>query len=150
MSKIRGSHIKYEPRTVIKGHVMSYFIVEFTLGCLPTPPKDSLDGWTMFVDGASNSKGLGVSLLLVTPDNSIIEKSIFLRFNATNNEAKYEAVLTRLRMAQALGIKGLEVCCRSLVAVNQVNEEYSTKDDWMTACLHLVKELMSTFSRCNF
>ena len=48
--------------------------------------------WKVYVDGASNHKGFGVELVLVSPEKSIIEKSLRLRFSATNNEAEYETL----------------------------------------------------------
>ena len=53
--------------------------------CLPT--------WEVYVDGASNQKGSGVGLVLVSPEKVVVEKSLRLDFLATNNEAKYETLL---------------------------------------------------------
>ena len=43
--------------------------------------------WEVYVDGASNQKGSGVGLVLISPEKIIIEKSLRLDFSATNNEA---------------------------------------------------------------
>ena len=58
--------------------------------CLPT--------WEVYVDGASNKKGSGVGLVLVSLEKVVIEKSLRLDFSATNNEAKYEALLEGMAM----------------------------------------------------
>ena len=49
--------------------------------------------WKVYVDGAANHRGFGVGLVLISPEKIIIEKSLTLGFSATNNEAKYEALL---------------------------------------------------------
>jgi len=67
------------------------------------------------------------------PESSIIEQSFILGFPATNNEAEFEAVIAGLRMAAALRIIRLEVCCDSTLVVYQVNGKYTTKDEWMEA-----------------
>ncbi len=48
------------------------------------------------VDGSSNIKGSGVGIYLRSPDGKLIEQSFRLRFKASNNEAKYEALIARL------------------------------------------------------
>ena len=53
--------------------------------------------------------GAGISIVLTTPEGFIIEQSFTLSFLSSNNKAKYEAVLTRLRIATILGVIGLEV-----------------------------------------
>ena len=63
----------------------------------------------MNVDKASNNKGAGIGLVLTIPDRSIIEQSYTLKFRATNNETKYEAVVAGLKMATTLWVTELEV-----------------------------------------
>jgi len=43
--------------------------------------------WRVYVDSATNQKGSGVGLVVVSPEGIIIEKSLQLGFSATNNEA---------------------------------------------------------------
>ena len=50
------------------------------------------------MDGAANQRGSRVGLVLVSPENITIEKSLRLGFSATNNEAKYEALLMGIVM----------------------------------------------------
>jgi len=63
----------------------------------------------MNVDGASNSKGTCIEIVLTIPQGSITEQSFTLGFPASNNEAEYETVLTGLRAAITLGATRLEV-----------------------------------------
>ena len=51
---------------------------------MPGPPC-----WKVYVDGAANQKGSEVGLVLVSPEKTIMEKSLRLGFSATNNEAEY-------------------------------------------------------------
>ena len=61
------------------------------------------------MDGASNSKEVGIRIVLTIPEGSIIEHSVTLDFLTSNNEAEYEVVLTGFRAAIMLGVIGLEV-----------------------------------------
>ena len=54
--------------------------------------------WKVYVDGATNQKGSGIGLVVVSPEGVIIEKSLRLGFSAMNNEAEYKALLTRMAM----------------------------------------------------
>ena len=47
----------------------------------------------MNVDGTAIQMGSGVGIVLISPKKTIIEKCLRLGFLATNNEAKYEALL---------------------------------------------------------
>ena len=55
----------YELRTTIKGQVLPDFITDFTPEA--TEQADLLEGWTLNVNGASNSKGTGIGIVLTTP-----------------------------------------------------------------------------------
>ena len=73
---LRG--LTYEPRTTIKGQVLADFIIDFTLRV--TEQGDLLKGWIQNVDGASNSKGAGIGIVLTTLERSIVEQSFTLDF----------------------------------------------------------------------
>ena len=59
----------------------------------------------MYVDGAANQRGSGVGLVLISPEQITIEKSLRLGFSATNNEVEYEALLEGMSMVQRMGGK---------------------------------------------
>ena len=50
-----------------------------------------------------------MGLVLVSPEKIIIEKSLRLSFLATNNEAKYEALLMGMMMVQKMEGKAMKV-----------------------------------------
>ena len=104
---LRAFDIKYMPHTSIKGQVLVDLVAEFTEPEIEELPLDGnmdeklvdtisqycLSTWEVHVDGASNKKGSGVGLVLMSPEKVVIEKSLRLDFSATNNEAEYEALL---------------------------------------------------------
>ena len=63
----------------------------------------------MYVDGAANQRESGVGLVLISPERATIEKSLRLRFSATNNETKYEAFLQGMAMVQKMGGRVVEM-----------------------------------------
>ena len=100
--------IEYHPRIAIKAQALVDFIAEFT-----SPDEDRLMNkvrrWTIQTDGSSAQKTGGVGVVIITPDGEILKYGVRLKFPATNNEAKYEGILTGLRLGRALGAKNLLV-----------------------------------------
>ena len=61
------------------------------------------------MDEASNQKGSGVGLVLISLKKVIVEKFLRLDFSATNNEAEYEALMMGLAMVQRMGGTSVKV-----------------------------------------
>ena len=75
------------------------------------------------MDGAANQRGAGLGLVLISPEDVIIEKSLRLGFSATNNKAEYEALLMGMSMVQKMGGKVIELFSDSRLIVGQVKGE---------------------------
>ena len=82
----------------------------------------------MYTDGVVNQKGTGVGIFLVSPEKIVVEKSLWLGFPATNNEAEYEALLARMAMVGKLGGEVAEVYSDSQLVVRQVNGKFEARD----------------------
>ena len=74
--------------------------------------------WKVYVDGTANQKGFGVGLVLISLEKLIIEKLLKLGFSATNNEAKYEALLEGMSMVQRMGGKSATMLSDSRLVVD--------------------------------
>ena len=97
--------IEYRVRTSLKSQIFADFVAELT----PDPPTTNIkpeDWWTLMVNEASNVKGSGVGVYCRSLDSEIIEQSFRLGFNASNNDAEYEALIAGLRLAKTLGADG--------------------------------------------
>ncbi|XP_065617155.1 uncharacterized protein LOC136062243 [Quercus suber] len=75
----------------------------------------------------------------------VIEKSLRLDFDATNNEAEYEALLMRMSMVRRMGGKAVKLFSDSRLVVGQVQGEFEVKDERMQGYLNRVKRLQSEF-----
>ncbi|GKD15098.1 reverse transcriptase domain-containing protein [Tanacetum coccineum] len=67
------------------------------------------------------------------------------RFEATNNEAEYEALIAGLRIAEQIGVKNLQANVDSCLVANQVNGSYVAKESGMVQYFKKVKKLTSNF-----
>ena len=79
--------------------------------------------WEVYMDRVANQRGLGVGLVLVSPEKITIEKSLRLGFSATNNEAEYKALLMGMMMVQKMGGRTVKVYSDSRLVVGQVRGE---------------------------
>ena len=83
--------------------------------------------------------GWGVGVILLSPEGDVVECMVRLDFPATNNEAKYEVLITGLDLARAAGATSLVIYCDSQVITNQVNGNYECKGERMKRYLDQVK-----------
>ncbi|XP_030939953.1 uncharacterized protein LOC115964855 [Quercus lobata] len=152
--------IRYMPRNAVKGQVLADLVAEFAE---PSPEEEegipstdkklvgtvSQQGptcWKAYIDSATNQRGFGVGLVLISPEGITIEKSPRLGFSATNNEAEYEALLEGMSMVEKLGGKSINMFSDSRPVVGQVNGELEAKDERMQEYLVQAKHLRTRFN----
>ena len=133
--------IKYMPRTSVKGQVLADLVVKFAKVPAENESNEHRMGeksvsliaaqepvqWKVYVDGAANQKGSGVGLVLISPEKLVVKKSLRLGFLATNNEAKYEALLEGMSMVQRMGGKLATMFSDSRLVVGQVKGELEAR-----------------------
>ena len=95
-------------------------------------------------------KGGGVRVVITAHDREILKYGVQLKFLATNNKAKYEGMLTRLRLGKALGVKNLLVQNDSKLMVEQIKGEYEVKEERMQKHLRLTSHLTHAFNKVEF
>ncbi|RDX75274.1 hypothetical protein CR513_44860, partial [Mucuna pruriens] len=64
-----------------------------------TSPLKEDPWWVLYVDDSLNPKGGGANIILEGPKDVTLEHSLKFDFKASNNQAKYEALLARLNLA---------------------------------------------------
>ncbi|XP_026429944.1 uncharacterized protein LOC113326422 [Papaver somniferum] len=120
--------------TAEKGHALAALLADFPMDDIETvageeeelfkPTKSVTDQtWgesamevdtpeplcTVFTDGSSNVGGSGVGCVIFTPQGSRIEKATRLGFQASNNEAEYEAAIIGLKAVKQLNAKNVKL-----------------------------------------
>ncbi|GJU44537.1 reverse transcriptase domain-containing protein [Tanacetum coccineum] len=147
--ELEGYDIQYRPRTSIKGQILADFIVERpdeeSPDELMAEPEELPEPWTLFTDGSSCIDGSGAGLILTNLEGVEFTYAMRFRFEATNNEAEYEALIAGLRIAEQMGIKNLQANVDSRLVANQVNGSYVAKESGMVQYLEKVKMLVSNF-----
>nr|GEU54045.1 reverse transcriptase domain-containing protein [Tanacetum cinerariifolium] len=140
-------NIHYMPIVSIKGQILADFKVE-------RPKDDSLaapmeveeklpDPWRLFTDGSSCVDGSGVGLILTNPERTEFTYALRFEFNATNNEAEYEAQIADLIITEQMAIKKPSNTLLKEKSINEaevltiVEEEGNT---WMTPIYEYLTE----------
>ena len=129
-------NVLYHPRTAIKAQALADFVAEFTV------KEDEDEGptlWIIRTDGLSNQRVGGVGVVLHSPKRDFIEYGVRLQFPKTNNEAKYEAILTSHDLAKAVGVLLVVIHSDSQVIIN----DYEAKGEWIKEYLSMIKERVS-------
>ena len=139
--------IRYKPKTAIKGQVLADFVMEFT-SVVPVENAQTMTDlpiWKLSVDGASNAQGSGAGIILTSPEGIDTEYALKFEFQASNNEAEYEAVIVGLNLAHSLEVDQLEVCNDSQLVVRQIEDTYEAKSGRMILYLQKVWDLLKKF-----
>nr|XP_027186402.1 uncharacterized protein LOC113783896 [Cicer arietinum] len=84
--------------------------------------------WTLLFDGTSNIMGHGIGVVLISPKKKFIPITARLCFDCTNNMAEYEACAMGVLAALESKAKVLEVYGDSALVINQLNQEWETRD----------------------
>nr|GEU69905.1 reverse transcriptase domain-containing protein [Tanacetum cinerariifolium] len=84
-------------------------------------------------------------LILTNPEWMEFTYALRFRFDVTNNEAEYEALISGLKIVEQMGVKNLQENVDSRLVTNQVNETYVAKETDMIRYLEKVKGLTNSF-----
>nr|GEY14586.1 reverse transcriptase domain-containing protein [Tanacetum cinerariifolium] len=63
--------------------------------------------WVLFTDGSSCLEESGTGLILTSPEGKEFTYALRFKFDASNNEAEYEALVAGLRIEKQMGVKNL-------------------------------------------
>ena len=76
-----------------------------------------------------------------------MEYALKFGFQASNNEAEYEAVIAGLNLAHYMESNQLEICSDSQLLVKQIEGSYEARGEKMILYLKKVRELLKKFTR---
>ena len=120
-TRLGAFDIRYKPRNSMKGQVLADFVAEFSLrgkGELVCHVESR--PWRVFVDSASSVIRVGAKIIIITLEGIRLEHSFRLGFEASNNEAEYEALLVGLKTVLGIGARDVEAYLDLRLVVNQV------------------------------
>ncbi|GKF15151.1 reverse transcriptase domain-containing protein, partial [Tanacetum coccineum] len=93
----------------------------------------------------SSSDGSGVGLMLINPEGKEYTYDLRFKFESTNNEAEYKALLVGMRIAEEMEIKNLAIFVDSQLIVNQVKGLFEARQSAIKQYLEKMKEILKSF-----
>ena len=69
--------------------------------------------WTLYVDGAFNDTRSGADIMLISLEGHKIHCAFHFRFKASNNEAKYEALIVGLCLVKKIQARNIQIYSNS-------------------------------------
>ncbi|XP_022883892.1 uncharacterized protein LOC111400737 [Olea europaea var. sylvestris] len=144
--------IEFKPHLSIKAQALADFIAKLTPR--PRGPDGSSSSticvWKIFVDGASNSSSSGTGVIIISLDMLInIQCALMFEFEATNNEAEYEAVIIAMDLAINLKLENIKIYSDSQSVVGQIEGMFDRKDGKMSLYCLKVHDLQRKFKSCE-
>jgi ribonuclease HI len=101
--------------------------------------------WTLFFDGSVCTHGCSIDLVIISPRGACFEFAYTIKPYATNNQAKYEAVLKGLQLLKEVEADAIEIMGDSLLVISQLAGEYECKNDTLMVYNEKCQELMKEF-----
>lgn len=89
-----------------------------------------MDAWELRIDEAVNASGVGVGVILTSPNKQYTEmRAVKLGTDLSNNHTEYEALLLGMKCAHAANITVLKVFSDSQLVINQVQGTYAVHSE---------------------
>ncbi|RVW29830.1 hypothetical protein CK203_087375 [Vitis vinifera] len=82
------------------------------------------------------------------PNQGATRASYSAQLPASNNKAKYEAILTELEFAHSLAVLKLKICSNFQLVMGKIQKEYEAKDECMVRYLTLVQDSLAKLGSC--
>ena len=129
--------IRYTLKVAKKWQDMADFLVEMQSFSVEPEQllhtEEEFQTWALNTDRASNSTGAGIRIVLEAHSGLKIDEAWRLSFQATNNEAEYEALIYRLELVKHFGIKLLKVRSDLKLITEQVARRFEANKPRMRA-----------------
>jgi ribonuclease HI len=141
--------IQYKPRMTIKSQIIANLFADWgEHQYLPPAPNSTY--WRMNFDGSKMLGGLGASVVFTSPKVDKLQYILQIHFRASNNVAKYEALVHGLKLAKEIVIRSILCFGDSDQVVHQVSGEWDAKDANMASYRFYMQRLCRFFEGCEF
>jgi ribonuclease HI len=142
--------VDFEKCSVIKSHILPYFIAECLELGFTTEGPILESPWLVYCDGAWGVGGTRAAAILISPSGIKLRYAARLQFNneadkCTNNIAEYEAILLGLRKLRAIGVQRCTLRIDSKVVAGQIEKECIAREQTLERYLTLVRRMENHF-----
>ncbi|XP_075101974.1 uncharacterized protein LOC142177388 [Nicotiana tabacum] len=104
----------------------------------------------IFFDGAINTKGVGIGVIVILPTGQHYPATARLQFFCTNNTTEYEACIMGINMAIDMDVEVLLIMGDSNLIIRQAQGEWETRDIKLIPYRQNVGDLSKRFKSVEF
>jgi len=106
--------LRYESAKSVNGQIMADFVTQHcgVVGALEIVP------WTLFFDGSTCDRGVGIGIVLISPRGKKYEFSLPIVATSTNNQAEYQALIKGLELLKEVHGDAIEIFSDSMLVIN--------------------------------
>ncbi|KAL0293086.1 UNVERIFIED_CONTAM: hypothetical protein Scaly_2578100 [Sesamum calycinum] len=91
----------------------------------------AIEKWLLHVDRSSTIQGSDAGIVITSPKGEDLEFAVKFGFEASKNEAEYEALVIGMKMAHEAGARHLVAYSDSQLVLKQVEDTYEAKEETM-------------------
>jgi len=133
--------LHYESAEAVKGQIMADFVTQHcdvveTLEIVP---------WTLFFDGSMCDRGVGIGIVLISPQGRKYEFSLPIVATSTNNQAEYQALIKGLELLKEVRADVVEIFVDSMLVINQLAGIYECRSEVLITYYEKSMQLLKEF-----
>ncbi|XP_072080962.1 uncharacterized protein [Arachis hypogaea] len=105
--------------------------------------------WKLYFDGSKHKDGIGVGILIVSPEE-IPSKFLFeIKYPCSNNETEYEALILGLEILINKGVSEVQILGDSKLVLKQLSKEFKCNNERLQKYLTTAWELLTSFQKIS-
>jgi len=101
--------------------------------------------WTLFFDGSTCDRGVGIGIVLISPQGRKYEFSLPIVATSTNNQAEYQALIKGLELLKEVHADAVEIFGDSMLVINQLAGSYECRSEVLITYYEKSMQLLREF-----
>ncbi|XP_039683823.1 uncharacterized protein [Medicago truncatula] len=140
--------LTYQSLKAVKGQIVADFIVDHSVDEVLTTEIEN-HPWSLYFDGSSHKNGTGVGIVIISPKHHVFKYMFRINQLCSNNEAKYEALITGLETALELGARYIEIKGEFELVLRQMTKEYRCVKESLVTYHAIASRLLKQFTQAE-
>lgn len=108
-----------------------------------------LEPWKLYFDCSSHKNGVGIGMLIISPNKIPIKFKYKIKGHCSNNEAEYGSLIADLEILLELGATRVEMIGDSELVVKQMTMEYKCVKENIIMYFVISSRLLRKFEMVN-
>jgi len=106
--------------------------------------------WVLYFDGSKHVNGVGIGVVLISPNNTPVKILFEIQSLCSNNEVEYEALIMGLEMLLNLGAKHILIRGDLELVINQLTHKFNCIKSNLLKYFLYASKLLTRFDKVKF